>query len=142
MRTQYDGHGKVKKVLLSANEVSQKWEGTLPLTKVEGRKVLHAYFKMVQETVLAGYEWKFPDGSTLSVQWERSNRVAISKYKRGADDKRIPVMNVRRINERYSFCWEGGAVSEKRYRFHSAGKMRNQLAKILYNSDQQYRVKQ
>jgi len=106
------------------------------------RKIVRMYFQIVLRTVLAGFEWKFPHGYSLSVRkYRKDNAHGISNRRRDEDGMRQVVYNIRRPNEIYSIVFRSDVTRKARYNFESCGPFRKKLTQVLFNTDTVYSYK-
>lgn len=136
MKTLYDAHGKKKLVEISANDIvadtDYEW---MAKDKALTSKIIRMYFAIVRRTVLAGFEWHFPNGMKLSVRKQRKIDAHAIRWENG---ERVKVYNLRRPNEQYSIEMYGGPIEKIGYLFDPSSTFTKLLVHRLFNTDTPY----
>lgn len=140
MKTLYDAHGKKKLVEISSvdivGETDFVWMGDKKHLSV---KIIRMYFAIACRTVLAGFEWHFPNGMKLSVRKRRKiGTHGLSRWKRNEHGEKERQYNLNRPNEIYSIEMYGGPLNSNGYRFDPMSTFKRKLADRLFNTDTPY----
>lgn len=142
MKIQYDVHGRKKRVSVNVLDASKTSLAISDSDRKVAAAIIRRYFQISRETVLAGYDWKFPNGILLGIREERINGVyGISRYRRGEDGRKLKVKNPGRINMNYTIDMTGPILSVRRYRYESNSDFRKKLTLALFNTDVKYSKK-
>lgn len=138
MKTLYDAHGKKKLVEVTAVELVSESDFAWMQDKVLACKVLRMYFKIVRRTVLAGFDWRFPNGMRLSIRKQRKPGAHGVSRRRDENGERKKIYNTRRPNEQYSIEMYGGSLDKIGYLFDPNTPFRKMTFDRLMNTDTPY----
>lgn len=136
MKTLYDAQGKKKLVEITAREIVVDTDYAWMIKdRSLSSKIIRMYFAIVRRTVLAGYDWTFPNGMKLSIRMKRKFDAHGIKWK---DGEPVKVYNTRRPNEQYSIEMFGGPLKAIGYLFDPSQAFKTKMSFRLFNTDTPY----
>lgn len=129
---------KNAKHILKSVRGRNKQGNKAPLAYNFGGKIMKAYFKEAKELVFNGYKIDFP--LKFGTMYIRQSDLKSPIKKSKVANTKIEDYNIKRLGKMYNIVIEGDFIRKNGYKFKPTNEDRKRLAKILCNTDIEYRT--